>query len=250
MGQEQLTGSATASASTSPFPPRSCHRKGCNAVFVPPCWNRRYCREAECLGELHRWQDAKRQQRRRSQVEVRRQHAEAERDRRRRRLEEARLREAEQSCLASSSSLAKNSRKRRAWSRSEKNPGNFCDRPGCYEPLRPSCRAPAHYCSDACREAEHRVRDRERKYRRRKEKAAARWPSKENGSPRGGRRQRPCNAAPDRESVTNFCRPRRVRAYRIAPAATVPSRETHEEEVPKHDRETSTGRRPRAPPSA
>jgi hypothetical protein len=250
MGQEQLTSSRTASASASPFPTRQCHRKGCNAAFAPRRWNQRYCREAECLRELHRWQDAKRQQRRRGQVDVRRQHAEAERQRRGRQREEAHVRQVEQSSLASSSSAPIDAPEPCAWSRSKKKPGDFCDRPGCYEPMRPSCRAPAHYCSDTCREAEHRVRDRERKYRRRKGKTAVRWPWKENGSPRGGRKQGPCNAAPDREPVTNFGRPTRVRGYRSPPAMTVPFRETHEEEVPKHDRETSAGRRPRAPPSA
>ncbi len=250
MGQEQLTCFSTPWARTSRFPPRSCHRKGCARVFVPQRWNQRYCREAECLRELHRWQAAKRQQRRRGQAEVRRQHAEAERQRRGRQREEARVRQAEQSSLVSNSSVPIDAPASRAWSRSKDIPHDFCDRPGCYEPLRPSCRATAHYCSDTCWEAEHRVRDRERKYRRRKEKAASPWPAKENGSPRGDRRQCPCNAVPDRESDTNFGRPTRVRGYRSPPAMTVPFRETHEEEVPKHDRETSAGRRPRAPPSA
>ncbi len=250
MGQEQLTGSGTTSASTSPFPPRLCHRKGCNAVFVPRRWNQRFCQAPECIGELRRWQATKRQQRRRSRAEVRRQHADAERDRRRRRREEARVGQAERSRLASSPSPPKSGRKRCAWSRSKNNLGDFCDRAGCYEPLRPSCRAPARYCSDTCREAEHRVRDRERKYRRRKEKAADCWPPRKNGSSRGDRRQAPSKAAPDREPVMNIGRLVRVRGYRSRPVATVPSRETHEEEVPKHDRETSAGRRPRAPPSA
>ena len=250
MGQEQLTCSSTPSTRTSRFPPRSCHRKGCDRVFVPQRWNQRYCREAECLRELHRWQNAKRQQWRRRRADVRRQHAEAERQRRGRQREEARVRQAEQSCLASSSSLPKSSLKRCAWSRSKNNPGDFCDRTGCYEPLRPSCRAPAHYCSDTCREAEHRVRDRERKYKWRKSKAADRWLCDENGSTRRDRRPRPCNAAANRGSGTAPACRAPVRGYRSPPAATVSSRETHEEEVPKHDRETSTGRRPRAPPSA
>lgn len=251
MGQEQLTCSSTPSARTSLFPPRACHRKGCNAVFVPRRWNQRFCQAQECIEELHRWQAAKRQQRRRRRAEVRRQHAEAERERRRRRREEARVGQAERSCQASNPfPPPKSSRKRCAWSRSKNNLGDFCDRAGCYEPVRLSCRAPAHYCSDTCREAEHRVRDRERKYRRRKGKAADRWASKESDSPRGGRKQAPCNAAPDRETDMDFRRRTRVHGYRSPPAATVSSRETHEEEVPKHDRETSTGRRPRAPPSA
>ena len=250
MGQEQLTCSSTPSARTSRFPPRQCQRKGCQCVFVPGRWNQRSCRQSECLPELHRWQAAKRQQRRRSQVEVRRQHAEAERLRRGRQREEARVRQAEQSSLVSSSFAPTDAPKPRAWSRSKKNPGDFCDRPGCFEPLRTSCRAPAHYCSDECRQAMHRVRDRERKYKWRKSKAADRWPCDENGCTRRGRRPRPCNAAANRRSGTAPACRATVRGYRSPPAATVSSRETHEEEVPKHDRETSTGRRPRAPPSA
>src|SRR5437867_8769267 len=40
-----------------------------------------------------------------------------------------------------------------AWSRSKNNSYPFCDRPGCYEGLRPSCRCPARYCGDPCRQA-------------------------------------------------------------------------------------------------
>lgn len=35
---------------------------------------------------------------------------------------------------------------------------------GCYEPCRTHCARPTRYCSEACREALRRVRDRERKY--------------------------------------------------------------------------------------
>ena len=249
MGQEQLTCSSTPSTSTSRFPPRRCQRKGCHCVFVPGRWNQRSCRQPECLLELHRWQAAKRQQRRRSQAEVRRQHAEAERLRRGRQREEARVRQAEQSSLVSSSSASIDAPKPRAWSRSKKNPGDlFCGRAGCFEPLRPSCRAPAHYCSDKCRQAMHRVRDRERKYKWRKDKAADRRPCDENGSTRQGRRQRPCNAAANRGSGTAPACRAPVRGYRSSSEAAVTSSKTHQE-VPKHDRETSTGRRPRAPPS-
>jgi hypothetical protein len=51
-----------------------------------------------------------------------------------------------------------------AWSRSRKIPGPICDRVGCYESPRPSCRCPARYCSHECRDAMQRVRDRERKW--------------------------------------------------------------------------------------
>ena len=45
----------------------------------------------------------------------------------------------------------------------KKHPEVFCDRPGCYEPVRESPCAPASYCGDECRTAVNRVRDRERK---------------------------------------------------------------------------------------
>ena len=51
-----------------------------------------------------------------------------------------------------------------AWSRSRKNSGPICDRVGCYESPRPSCRCPARYCSHECRHAMQHVRDRERKW--------------------------------------------------------------------------------------
>ena len=212
MGQEQPTCSDSPSARTSRFPPRQCHRKGCDRLFVPRRWNQRYCQEAECLRLLHRWQGAKRQQRRRRQAEVRRQHAEAERQRRQR---EARVRKSARSPPASSPIDASASR---AWSRSKTNPGDFCDRPGCFEPLRLSCGAPARYCGDACRQAVRRVRDRERKWKKRNSETAA-----------------------SGHSMT-------VRSYRGFPKPALSSRETHQE-VPNHDRETSTGCRPRAPPS-
>lgn len=51
-----------------------------------------------------------------------------------------------------------------AWSRSKTLPILFCDRPGCYDAVRPSRRCRARYCSDECRRAIQRVRDRERKW--------------------------------------------------------------------------------------
>ena len=53
---------------------------------------------------------------------------------------------------------------RGAWSRSKSFSAPFCDRPGCYDAVRESCRCQARYCSDGCRQALRRVRDRERKW--------------------------------------------------------------------------------------
>ncbi len=167
MGQPQPTGCRTHAASPSRLPPRQCHRKGCDHTFVPQRWNQRYCREPECLQELHRWQAAKRQQRRRARAEVRQQHAEAQRQRRRRQRAEAGVRQAERSPPAAETPAP------RAWSRRRKNPHDFCDRPGCFEPRRRSRRAPARYCAGDCRPAVQRVQDRERKWKRRKHPVAA-----------------------------------------------------------------------------
>ena len=46
-------------------------------------------------------------------------------------------------------------------------PTPLCDRPGCYEPPPKSLGRPACFCSRVCRQAVRRVRERERKWRRR-----------------------------------------------------------------------------------
>ena len=97
MGQQQHTSSAKSSQKASRFPPRPCLRKGCERTFVPGHWNQRYCREPDCLRELHRWQAAKRQRRHRSHPENRRQHAEAERCRRKRQRQQRRVAPAQSS---------------------------------------------------------------------------------------------------------------------------------------------------------
>jgi hypothetical protein len=248
MGQQQLTGSRTPAARTPRFPQRECHRKGCGRSFLPRQWNQRYCREAECLRLLHRWQGTKRQQRRRSWPENRRQHAQAERQRRIRRHEEANARQAERSARISGVTTAGDAPASRAWSRSERIVGDFCDRPGCFSPRRLFSRAPAHYCGDLCRQAVQRVRDRERKWKQRNKKAVTRWQSYDGGrvwqDPRQRGRHEPTGQARNMTSDHSTA----VRNYRDASRAALSSCETHQE-VRKDDRETSAGRRPRAPPS-
>ena len=247
MGQEQDISSATSSQKRGRFPPRTCLRQGCNCVFLPGHWNQRYCREPDCARRLRRWQATKRQRNHRSDPKNRRKHAETERQRRRRRREENRGRIAGSSPCSHAPHPDPVEPGSRAWSRSEAIPENFCDRPGCYKPVRPSCRAPAHYCSDQCRQAMHRVLDRERKYKWRKRKAAAKWPSDENGSTKRDLRQAACSAAADRGERAAAGRRASVRGYRNTPEATISSRETRQE-VSKDDRETSASCRPRAPP--
>lgn len=141
--------------------PRICLRKGCEAVYQPRRWNQRYCGDPGCRRELRRWQAARRQQRRRSRPEVRRQHADAERGRR------AYRREVGEPAAKTPREPGRDKRGG-AWSRGNENSAAFCDRPGCYQPRRPSERCPSRYCGQACAQAVRRVQDRERKWLRRK----------------------------------------------------------------------------------
>lgn len=61
---------------------RICLRKGCQQRYQASHWRQRYCRNPDCLGELRRWQAAKRQRKRRATAEGRAKHAQAERQRR------------------------------------------------------------------------------------------------------------------------------------------------------------------------
>lgn len=135
------------------FGSRTCLRKGCERVFQAVRWNQRYCREPNCLRQVHRWQATKRQRAHRRSPANRKRHAEAERNRRRQ--------SNSRSASVSSPMTADNDS---AWSRSKANSRDFCDRPGCYEPLPSSTRAPARYCDRNCRQAVRRVVDRERKW--------------------------------------------------------------------------------------
>jgi hypothetical protein len=105
------------------------------------------------------WQAAKRQQQRRTHPEVLQAHAAAERQRRAVRREERRLAREEVPATQADGAV-----QGRAWSRSKSFSAPFCDRPGCYEAVRPSRHFHARYCGDDCRQAMKRVRDRERKW--------------------------------------------------------------------------------------
>ena len=242
MGQPQPTGCRTPSASTSRFPLRPCHRKGCPHRFVPHRWNQRYCREPDCLLLLHRWQGAKRQQRRRNRTEVRQQHADAERQRRIRQRAEAHARPTERSAQTSEAPTP------RAWSRSKKNLGECCDRPGCFEPRRPSRHVPSRYCGDTCRQASRRVRDRERKWKKRKRQVTSMWQQCEGRAARRARRPVGRNRSMGQGASAASACPSAVRHYRDGSPGALSSRETLQEVSP-YDRETSAGRRSRPPPS-
>jgi hypothetical protein len=138
-------------------------------VFQPRRWNQRYCQNAECLKEVRRWQAAKRQRWRRQNPAHRQRHCEAERDRRKRRKEQAQRSPSDPAASdANAPEPVQPANEDRAWSRGKNFPEDFCDRPGCFDPLRYSCRAKARYCGDACAEAMRQVLDRERKWLRRK----------------------------------------------------------------------------------
>jgi hypothetical protein len=135
---------------------RICLRKGCGRWYRARQWNQRYCQEAECLRLVHRWQGTKRQRERWAVSEGRQKHAAAERERRQRSPSLSKP------CGNGDSMAGDTALPPGAWSRSKAPlPDALCDRPGCYEPPRHSCRSPAAYCSDACREAMRRVRDRQ-----------------------------------------------------------------------------------------
>jgi hypothetical protein len=183
---------------------RICLRKGCGRSFRARRWNQRYCQAPECVRLVHRWQAAKRQEHRRRRPEVRQARAAAERQRRARRREEGGCPLPSQECASTVDADRQPDPTRSdqdhkpdrgdtpgpdppderqpdndprpapiplnkgqdcgAWSRSRNFSSPFCDRPGCYEPVRASCRCVARYCSDDCRNAVRRVLDRERKW--------------------------------------------------------------------------------------
>lgn len=139
-----------------PLRPRICLRKGCGNRYHPTQWNQRYCQQPDCLRQVRRWQAAKRQRDHRRLPANRKRHAEAEAQRRRDRA----ARQASQDPVAGEETVHQVG----AWSRSKTIPAEFCDRPGCYEPLPGDSRAPTRYCGADCRQAVRRVLDRERKW--------------------------------------------------------------------------------------
>lgn len=216
--------------------PRTCLRKGCGCVFQPARWNQRYCQDGECLRQVRRWQAAKRQRVHRTSPGNRKRHAEAE----------ARRRQARSTTASSQNAVSKSDDDGGAWSRSRKIPTDFCDRPGCYEPLPTRSRAPTRYCTGRCRQAVRRVTDRERKWLLRnrygEQLAQRRDPLKVN-QPRGLPRSAAGNA-----SINTVASP--VGDYREGRKETLPfsrlePRSAEEDDNPK----THLGRRSRPPPT-
>lgn len=217
---------------------RNCLRKGCSHRYYPRRWNQRYCQAPECQRELRRWQAAKRQRRRRETAEGRERHRDRERQRRERQRQQPPVSPArsedDNPCRPDSG----------AWSRSKEIPEDFCDRPGCYEPTRPSPRTPAKYCGDECRTAMANVRDRERKWlmrhtfglpvRRTMSRGCGRRPSVYSQN-----RHCPVDAAPSRLDVVD---------YRWSGVDGLSFSDHPRSSIDDHQRDSST--RPRPPPTA
>ena len=150
---------------------RVCLRKGCGCVFQPARWNQRYCQAPECLQLVRRWQASRRQRQRRQQAEHRERHRVAERERRKRLRDQAAHDKPKSPVSSPANEPTQPGEKDElmdgAWSRSNDLPKDFCDRPGCYDPVRCSCRARARYCGEECALVMRRVVDRERKWIRR-----------------------------------------------------------------------------------
>jgi hypothetical protein len=134
---------------------RLCLRKGCGCKYTPRRCNQHYCQDPECLRLVRRWQAAKRQAKRRQNDGVKAQQAKSQRARRQR--------------AKSSPQPPQNPEVVAARGHAAKIffPTPFCDRPGCYEPPPKLGRNQAKYCCPACRQAIHRVLDRERKWLKR-----------------------------------------------------------------------------------
>jgi len=229
------------------FPPRVCLRKGCGRIFDVRSGNQRYCQDPECLRLVHRWQAAKRQRVRRQRPEVREERAAAARETRERK---SRLK-TDPPPLIGPVIPAEQPDPPDPWSRSRKIPGPICDRVGCYESPRPSCRCPARYCSHECSDAMQRVRDRERKWL---------WRNTFAGQIKcrlqAQRRQAARRASSaDRDSVdtgeVTATGSDVVRPYRSPPDVSIPFGDRKEDvshEV--HDPETTVASQSRPPPAS
>jgi hypothetical protein len=203
--------------------------------LLKPRGLQRYCQDGECLRQVRRWQAAKRQRVHRTSADNRKRHAEAEARRRQARAE-----------TASSQDGVSKSDDAGAWSRSRKIPTDFCDRPGCYEPLPTRSRAPTRYCTGGCRQAVRRVTDRERKWllrNRYSEQLAWRRDPLKASLPRGLPR-----SAAGTASINTVASP--VGDYRAGHKETLSFSRLEPRSAEEDDNpETHLGRRSRPPPT-
>ena len=226
-------------------------------MYQPRRRNQHFCQDPDCRKEVLRWQAAKRQQKRRSQPAVRQQRAAAERQRRaacRDTRREARCRGLVSRAACQSVPVSQTTPG--AWSRRRKKfPTPFCDRPGCYEPQRETTCGQACYCGGECREEMRRVRDRERKCLRRKTPAGRYKRSLEYQARRAARRAARRKTA---ALLAHFASPDPAPVSKPGGPAVLRSQTSDERQLPwndrkevtEHDRETSLGKRSRAPPAS
>jgi hypothetical protein len=249
VGHGHLTTSRSVSASGGRLGWRICLRKGCGRRYQARQYNQRYCQDPECLGEVRRWQGVKRQQKCRSQPEARQRHAEAERQRRKQRASEVQRPSNGESAATDPAVIVPADPG--AWSRRRTHPEIFCDRPGCYEPVRDSPRAPASYCGDECRGAMRQARDRERKWLRRKTEVGRfkrRLEYQAARVKRRGDRVASGSMAPGRSSSRYGTKPGTVVFYGRPGDEGLGSQAPTE--VIAHDPERALGSRPRPPPAS
>lgn len=230
---------------------RLCLRKGCGNRFHPRRWNQCYCQDPACLREVRRWHAAKRQRVFRESAENRKRHAQAEAQRRRAKKEAALGSNDETPQATSSEPL-----QRSAWSRSNEIPEDFCDRPGCYDPLPTNSRAPVRYCGAVCRQAVRRVRDRERKWLKRRHVASttlghdhsssncAKHPSAKIAQRMVSPSNRNPSWPPNSDGVVDYWN-RGDETLSSSPVHDSHSRSTHDDD----DSKTSSDPRPRPPPT-
>ena len=132
---------------------RSCLRRGCRRRYRPRRYNQRYCRDPQCLREVHRWQAARRKAKQRQRPNVKTKHAQDEKARRQR------VKVASQTVESPELARARGHAAQTSFSLPS------CDRPGCHEHPANSHRNQARYCCPGCRQAVRNVLDRERKWR-------------------------------------------------------------------------------------
>jgi hypothetical protein len=241
MGHAYLTTNGICSTRESRLGWRRCLRKGCGRLFRATRYNQRYCQQPDCLREVRRWQAAKRQRKCRAKAEGRRRHAEAERQRR----ASPPRPPAGTSPAPSASPMSADSRPG-AWSRGNRHPEIFCDRPGCYEPPRDACHA--CYCGPECAAAMRQVQDRQRKWLRRNSDAGRFKRCLEYELTRAKR----CGGRASAERFPTGP----AWAARLRSSVLISGSDGHAsvgfsgpEEVKSHDPKTSAGPRPRAPPA-
>lgn len=221
-----------------------CLRRGCENYYIPRRWNQQFCGDPQCKKEVLRWQAAKRQRRVRATEEGRQRHN--ERERLRRQAQRDRKSQPTQPVQPVEPSQPD------AWSHCKPHPENFCDRPGCYDPVRAARSRAARYCGDECRQAVHRVRDRQRKYLERQRLAKEFiGSSKCDRSMHSGSRYQP-GARLEVPRPSNLGMTSRVRNYGATDQCGLSSEafsETHSGRT-IDDQQRSTDTNSRAPPAA